>query len=468
MNWNIEQIKDDFIKVIEYSQGIVDPKVDRLFDIWLTSKSQIIKAFGDELIYEVPEKVVFELDENSKKDRVQNLINICWDLGLNDLSDFIECEQEGFFKNICEVDFRGKVFKGAKLVKAFKHFVDDPEILHEMQSRASQIIQENKIEGTICFSVHPLDYLSISENAHNWRSCHALDGEYRAGNLSYMMDSSTIVCYLKGDEEVKLPRFPEGVPWNSKKWRVLLYLSNNWEMVMAGKQYPFANQRGMDLILEKCFNYGEENNKFRKPDVYKAKYNGNYWSPWSDYKLPIIKNNGVIFDYSLEHYIPLHNEVVKIVDLVKDEPGSKQFNDVLKSSCYEPMYTYLVEKGWWNDKLYCVPSSTDTRFNIGAYTYCLRCGNEEVMDCGSGTMLCYNCERDYGNAENEYFCFCAECGERIETERSFYMEDNVYCEECFTKTGERCCDCGDYYLRENMIYNEVEDAYYCEWCSRNR
>ena len=28
------------------------------------------------------------------------------------------------------------------------------------------------------------DYLSLSENAFNWRSCHALDGEYRAGNLS--------------------------------------------------------------------------------------------------------------------------------------------------------------------------------------------------------------------------------------------------------------------------------------------
>lgn len=84
------------------------------------------------------------------------------------------------------------------------------------------LIQEDKVTGILCLSIHPLDYLSLSENTYNWRSCHALDGEYRAGNLSYMMDNTTVVCYLKGEDEAELPHFPAEVKWNSKKWRMLL------------------------------------------------------------------------------------------------------------------------------------------------------------------------------------------------------------------------------------------------------
>ena len=73
--------------------------------------------------------------------------------------------------------------------------------------------------------MHPLDYLSLSENTYNWRSCHSLDGEYRAGNLSYMMDKSTVICYLKSNDDVILSNFGPEVKWNSKKWRVLLYFS---------------------------------------------------------------------------------------------------------------------------------------------------------------------------------------------------------------------------------------------------
>ena len=40
--------------------------------------------------------------------------------------------------------------------------------LYTLQNKASQIIQEDCVEGTVCFSVHPLDYLSISENIYNF------------------------------------------------------------------------------------------------------------------------------------------------------------------------------------------------------------------------------------------------------------------------------------------------------------
>ena len=126
-------------------------------------------------------------------------------------------------------------------MKALKFFIDNEGALRHYQDRISNIIQANSFSGILCLSIHPLDYLSSSENMSNWRSCHALDGEYAAGNLSYMTDPSTIICYLKSNDEndVILPMFPPDVPWNSKKWRCLLHFSDDKDMMFMSKHYPF-------------------------------------------------------------------------------------------------------------------------------------------------------------------------------------------------------------------------------------
>lgn len=67
-------------------------------------------------------------------------------------------------------------------------------------------------------------FLTSSVNTYNWRSCHALDGEYRAGNLSYMADNVTFMCYIKGEAKLQYPFLPHGISWNSKKWRMLVHM----------------------------------------------------------------------------------------------------------------------------------------------------------------------------------------------------------------------------------------------------
>lgn len=464
MQFDYSEIKEQFIKVIEHSQNIPEPKVDQLFEKWYEAKKNFINAFNEKLIYEMEEPFSFELSEESRTSRINSFIDYCWSKNLGDLGDFILAERAGFFANKCEKDYRD-VKQGTKLVKAFKYFIEDPDVLQEMQSRASQIIQENKVSGKLCFSVHPLDYLSISETTYNWRSCHALDGEYRAGNLSYMMDSSTVVCYLKGEEEAVLPNFPEDVLWNSKKWRVLLYVSNDWKMVAAGKQYPFTTNEGMDTIIDKCFNARGDDGGYYKPNKSGIGYRKSKWSHWTDfyYKDNVIDN--IIFDFSHKHYIPIGDGIKSFHEIMIDEEGSKQFNDTLKSSCYFPMYTFLLDNCWCGvNEYYTLAHEDKTRFHVGGFTYCLRCGKAEVMASGSSSMMCYDCEKLYGNSTNEYFCFCSECGRRIETETGWWIEDDYYCPECADRLSHQCEQCGDYYLTENMVYNEKEDAYYCHWC----
>ena len=157
-------------------------------------------------------KVFFEFIKHDKEIKVDDFANLVEQNYSNPgLADFISSQREGFFTNrvinSTVTDNGDKIPKDMKLLKAFKFFESNKETLEALQAAASMIIQEDKVEGTLCLSVHPLDFLSASENNHNWRSCHALDGEYRAGNLSYMTDSCTIMCYLKSDKDEKLPKY---------------------------------------------------------------------------------------------------------------------------------------------------------------------------------------------------------------------------------------------------------------------
>lgn len=467
----LQEIKEKFDKVISFSQpSIPDPDTQGLLDQWFDAKRDIIEAFGGKYIYELPEKVSFEITEDAKQERINSFINMLWEFGFDELGRFLDYQRDGFFKNqvveeyeVCDSK-KTVITKGTKLLKAFKYFIEKEEVLHDLQNKASLILQENKIEGRLCFSVHPLDFLSVSENTYNWRSCHALNGEYRAGNLSYMVDEATIVCYLKGENEVKLPNFPQDVPWNSKKWRVLLYLSNDWKMIFAGKQYPFSTDSGMNLLLE---NFNKKINPSPDLDSWERPAKESFWSPWStfcfeEYKRDIGEGRNVRYDFHWCWY-PMAGGLVKLQELVKDATGSKHFNDVLRSSCYTPMYTQLVAKEFYGEDYYTYANNR-TKFTIGGPTYCLRCGREEVVESCS-TMMCYDCELNYGTSENDTFGYCACCGARIEIEKSFYVGDDTYCEHCYNERAARCSACGDSYPIEDMIYDDETGEYTCHWCN---
>mgnify|MGYP002519686701 CR=1 FL=1 len=316
----MEQVKEQFKKVIEYSQRIPDPQVDELFERWYEAKRDYIEAFGGKLIWECPTKVTFELSQAVKQERLNQFITMINDGFQNEpLGYFLEDNREGFFKNTIVHGgtvrlYNGEVIdipEGMKLIKAFKYFEDDPITLKDLQTQASMIIQEDKVTGTLCLSVHPLDFLSSSENTYNWRSCHALDGEYRAGNFSYMTDKSTIMCYLKGADMAKLPNFPDTVRWNSKKWRMLLFLSEHWDAMFAGRQYPFFSRAALDIVM----------------GLLKQRIASGFWSEWHNdmltsfnYKEGIADGGGLMWSY-----ICLNNELYPLQDVVKDGKYSQAF-----------------------------------------------------------------------------------------------------------------------------------------------
>lgn len=455
--YDIDGIKSQFKSVITYSQGIFNPQVDSLFAMWEKAKAPFIERFGG-LIYEWPEPVEFILDPMEKKRKALEFIE-CVSCTFDNipLADFLDSNIDTFFENKVSKSENKDIPEGMKLIKAFKFFESNKQALRDMQDLASQLIQENSIKGTLCFSVHPLDFLSSSENTYNWRSCHALDGEFRAGNLSYMVDNATFMVYLKGADSVKLPNFPVDVPWNSKKWRMLLHVSEEEQIMFAGRQYPFSSKSGIDLVLRVYNNLVAEhiNTPFGgRWDKY-APWRADYINGYEPYDKP-----GRTLELE-ERYLVYNNRLIALNDIVKKGHGAMNYNDVLSSTCYTFPYYAIWSPQYYNS----ARRLKEHPVIIGGEVPCLHCSNEVITN--NETMRCDDCELEYGYEENDNYGHCENCDCRIYLDDAYDMGDGYICEHCFNNHCFICDKCGEPFYNTDKHCIEIDEdevEYVCRHC----
>ena len=463
-----EDIKQQFREVIQYSQGIPDPQVDNLFSRWEKNKEKFINRF-DGLIYEHPVPVEFLLDSYEKRHKAMEFIDCVSETFNNaSLANFLDENLDSFYENKVSNSCGRSIPEGMKLIKAFKFFESNKKALRDMQDLASQLIQENKIKGTLCFSVHPLDFLSSSENTYNWRSCHALDGEYRAGNLSYMIDNCTFMVYLKGADKTTLSSFGPSVQWNSKKWRMLIHAANNDEIMFAGRQYPFSSRTGIDIVLN-VYNNLLQNSQAGKN--YSFAYSPSKYYYWSDDYIDKYSPESDLKDtkepiYLDDKYLVISRKLVALSAIVKQNCNALNYNDVLQSSCYNyPYYAVLNPWGYHNIK-----ALTENPIQVGGGVECLHCGQELIAH--PETMRCDDCESQYGYEENETWGSCANCGRRIyiDDAPSVGEYDELVCDDCYNNYCFVCDNCGETYYNSEKHCIEIDEdtvEYVCPHCYEN-
>ena len=160
------------------------------------------------------------------------------------------------------------VNKGMKFSRSLSFlFPLDEESTREAQDLYSTYRQgfSSRKPGHLYLSIEPLDFLSVSDNNHNWSTCQSMtDGEYRVGNYNLMTDSVTVVGYYASEEDmdVRLQSFGDIAKWNSKRWRVLIHLKkveNTW-VALYNKEYPFRSEvllSELDKLLVETLDIGE-------------------------------------------------------------------------------------------------------------------------------------------------------------------------------------------------------------------
>lgn len=447
------EIQTQVNKVLYYSQELsgsisfreIDTK--KLFSDWAANKQILISRFDNELatylktdlIYESPKKVRFELTEESKQRRLNDLItNIA--LEYQEIADFLANNKESFFENRVTKSAQALhaiIPEGMKLVKSLKYFFetskkDEKKLLRKLQDEVSAVMNQDIIEGTFCISIHPLDYLSISENTHKWHSCHSLNSDFRSGNLNYMADAATLVCYIKTADSVKLPNFPESVPWNNKKWRVLLFINNSGTFFMTGREYPYDCAPALNLIQE----------------VYNDFCGGaQLLTPWYSEQIHKININNYEYTFSSPK-IPVGDSLLSLEEIYQPGYNTHQYNDVLRNPNYrnKANYSYLAsDKRFYfsfhrsvqlsEPKLFIPAKVKSNTINVGQEVKCI-CRNCYNAIDNSDSMLCDKHTLAYMPEElldPDYFPVCTFCKCRfIHYEGGYDEEGNIYCASCYS------------------------------------
>lgn len=126
--------------------------------------------------------------------------------------------------------------KLTKILRKVNELLEVPGF-EEFLTVRSRILNTSKLKGTLCISIHPLDYMTMSDNNCDWSSCMSWyhEGEYRQGTVEMMNSPYIVVGYLKSSESMII----DDGEWNSKKYRSLYYVSPN--VITNIKGYPYKS-----------------------------------------------------------------------------------------------------------------------------------------------------------------------------------------------------------------------------------
>ena len=150
-------------------------------------------------------------------------------------------------------NFSFSVRKGAKTIRTIQKCIkalkySNISLFNEWKNKVSNV-HTNEIENaTLVISIHPIDFMTMSDNNCNWTSCMSwiTRGCYNAGTIEMMNSNVATVAYLETKHPFKI-RLDEDNTLNipNKSWRSLIYC--NKQIVLAGKSYPYAKDE-----LSKC------------------------------------------------------------------------------------------------------------------------------------------------------------------------------------------------------------------------
>lgn len=413
MSYDKRKIQEEVEKVIIYAKKYdkIDIDCTDLINTWERNKKRFIELFNGKLIWQYPKKIDITLTEADKDKFFKRYLSELESYTANyDFINYVESNQKEFYNNIVTnpLDVE-KVRRGDKLSKSFKHF--NLENLRKIQDLTSVYQQKEHFSGYFCISVHPLDFLTISENNSGWKSCHTLDGEFASGNLSYMSDETTFVCYLKSAEDEQLKVFPEGMLWNNKKWRMIAHLNENENCIWYGRQYPLHSEQLLKLVVS-------EDSPF---DFYQEPYKVGFNKVLIDSKKTYVQDHCVVFN----------NKMYQTSNFVIDVGDGLHFNDILFSSTYEPYISTRKQKyvdysaaNKFRDEREIIKSLFSVHVGSFVSTLC-ECGN--YLD-NPKEFICEDC-LDEQNYPAKY---CSLCGTRLYHDEEIHYDNDGFpiCIDC--------------------------------------
>lgn len=395
--------------ITEFGDEYRNPKdstsLSYILRFWNSAKSDLFSLFGNKLILKYPITYAQPVD-----DIIQECVN---DPELSILlSDFkkafrsfdpttdyyeysplfyldrlLPLKNNSVYNSTC-IKYNGKEYKISSNTKVIRVLgkmardTKDPGIIdlyEKLRIALSRHTNQKELHGNLCLSIHPLDYMTMSDNNSGWDSCMswAEKGDYRAGTVEMMNSPYVVVAYV--ESEHKQATFAD-ITWNNKKWRELFLVTPN--LTTEIKPYPYTNEFFTKETLRRLATLQPEAN-------------------FSDaFEMPVRKT----FTY-------------KDKELVFRPCTNYMYND----------FGLTTSNKHWaiinEDNL----DSWQTHINYSGTMNCMSCG--EGIDYGSdysNEVFCAPCL-----GETTFVCDC--CGRvvRNNNKSSYWVGDRLICEDCY-------------------------------------
>lgn len=421
--------KRDITTYIEYAvnyDSICDLKYFLRF--WNEKKSNLYKMLGEQFIYS--KEVEFNVSLEELSNTIEEKL---------DAHDFIEALKTAYYedrtisrdffriispmslaKNKLEEKVSLTFYKtktlltfqaGTKTIKALRKVAKElniEDLFEDFRLEHSLLLNQKKLKGDLCLSIHPLDFFTMSDNNYGWNTCLSWltdDGLYRRGAIEMLNSANVLVAYLKGREDTILG----DVKWNNKKWRQLFIVHP--KIICGIKSYPYKN----DYLTQECLNIIAE----LLQNTFGYEYE---------------KNSSKIGGLQ-PFYVDNFGELFKI-----ELKASTMYNDLEHNVCL-----CRVKKDYDSRK------EGDIDFNFSGEEVCVQCGEIEqgyefnssliCGKCAGGGVKCSICG-DYIHPDDLYcdygynyidgescvckYCFDSHCQYSLNDEE-YHLLDNLYC-----------------------------------------
>ena len=282
---------------------------------WDFEKRKIFELLGNKLIHS--EKITYQKPKNAIRDEVRKLLDkspfvdwlrsvipyhfsycgneeqehLYWAVrgNLLDVQTLANNQYEGVRYDIKFSDYE-KVIQlqnGAKPIKILKKIVDliggdnEKAMFEQFRLEHSMILNQKTLEGELVLSIHPMDFLTMSDNGYNWSSCMSWTdpGSYRAGTVEMMNSPYVLVAYLKGDEPYTFHYGDLYGQWSDKKWRELFIVHD--KIITNVKGYPYRTSILSKAALKMIHRLAEENLEYfnYNDEIIRFETSDEVWEP---------------------------------------------------------------------------------------------------------------------------------------------------------------------------------------------
>lgn len=317
-----------------------------------------------------------------------------------------------------------------------------PDLLNkyeDFRQRHSLILNDKELKGNLVLSIHPLDFLTMSNNSLGWQSCMKWElsedinesGCYHAGTIEMMNSNNVICCYLESKipyEFYKNEQTGEVSLWNNKRWRNLFIVTP--EIICSGKAYPYQHEGMCHAILNELKDLAKKNKKWTYSfgiEKYRDMKNISNMEDMNRVRRWMNSGNGkkhsIIFDTS-----GMYN------DFLND--GSNNYYCYRNKVKKEIIIRY-------SGKALCTCCGDQYIFNEDRYEDCWDDYNERFGDI-TGFDICQDCL--------DVIPKCDNCGavDTPDKENVRVIDNERICYKCFTYQYNKCPECGSVYHKSRV------------------